>query len=179
MNLYESINKNLLMDDIKQDLNIEPGSEEEENLNSLYDRKIKFFICPECGEHIKSILDFEKTRFNDLICPKCHSVIPREEIKIVYDESQEIQESPSDGVIRRGYIDPTKKDITTITLFRDGDKYGVGTDVCTIHYHDPSDKKDFIGDDIKYFDKEKEATDYYEKELDRKQKFYLLSQYKG
>ena len=93
--------------------------------------------------------------------------------------NKNLKESPSDGIIRRGYVDPAKKDITNLSLFKDGNKYGVGINVCEISYHDAEDNKSFTGDNIKYFDNEKEATDYYEKELDRKQKFYLLSQYKG
>ena len=61
--------------DIKRDANIEPGSDEEFMLDSLYDKVIGGYVCTECGKTIKNITDFNKKSFKDFgveyYCPYC------------------------------------------------------------------------------------------------------------
>ena len=62
-------------EDAARDLGIEPGSDEEDMLNSLYDRKIKNYICSYCRKSIKNINDFDKKFYKDYgteyVCPYC------------------------------------------------------------------------------------------------------------
>lgn len=62
-------------EDVKRDLAIEPGSDEEAVLDSLYDRKIKNYICSYCRKSIKNINDFDKKFYKgygtEYVCPYC------------------------------------------------------------------------------------------------------------
>lgn len=68
----ENINES---EDVKRDLAIEPGSDEEMELDSLYDRKIKNYICSYCHKSIKNINDFDKKFYKgygtEYVCPYC------------------------------------------------------------------------------------------------------------
>lgn len=68
----ENINES---EDVKRDLAIEPGSDEEATLDSLYDRKIKNYICSYCRKSIKNINDFDKKFYKgygtEYVCPYC------------------------------------------------------------------------------------------------------------
>lgn len=71
--LLESLKDNLI-DDAAKDIGIEPGSAEEDTLNSLYDREIKGYKCSSCGAIIDLITDFNKKAYLDGIeyyCPEC------------------------------------------------------------------------------------------------------------
>ena len=78
------------VDAAKRDLGIESGSDEEDTLNSLFDRKIKSYTCPECGGQIESINDFGRTKYDGVVrCPKCRATIMRDDLKVNYlDESK-------------------------------------------------------------------------------------------
>lgn len=51
------------------------NAEEEEELNSLYDREIKGYICPNCGKKIPNILDWNRVFYKgwgtEYYCPYC------------------------------------------------------------------------------------------------------------
>jgi predicted RNA-binding Zn-ribbon protein involved in translation (DUF1610 family) len=73
--------------DVKRDLAIEPGSDEESTLDSLYDHLIKFYVCPKCGERINSITDFRKKSFKgfgvEYYCPECGEDFTSDDLKFI------------------------------------------------------------------------------------------------
>lgn len=85
----EDINES---EDVKRDLAIEPGSDEEATLDSLYDRKIKNYICSYCHKSIKNINDFDKKFYKDYgteyTCPYCGEPYSFEDLKNIakYEE---------------------------------------------------------------------------------------------
>ena len=88
----ENINES---EDVKRDLAIEPGSDEETALDSLYDRKIKNYICSYCRKSIKNINDFDKKFYKDYgteyVCPYCGEPYSFKDLKNIarYEEVQD------------------------------------------------------------------------------------------
>ena len=82
-------------EDVKRDLAIEPGSDEEATLDSLYDRKIKNYICSYCHKSIKNINDFDKKFYKDYgteyVCPYCGEPYSFKDLKNIarYKEVQD------------------------------------------------------------------------------------------
>ena len=110
-NIQEAI-KDPIVDDIKADANIETGSHEEDTLNSLYDRTIKYYICPECGETINNITDWVRRRGGDSViycCPKCGAGFePRELDQMMVFEGDNLDTTyvSDDMKIRSNYKEP-------------------------------------------------------------------------
>lgn len=88
----KSINES---EDVKRDLAIEPGSDEETTLDSLYDRKIKNYICSYCRKSIKNINDFDKKFYKgygtEYVCPYCGEPYSFKDLKNIarYEEVQD------------------------------------------------------------------------------------------
>ena len=88
----ENINES---EDVKRDLAIEPGSDEEMELDSLYDRKIKNYICSYCHKSIKNINDFDKKFYKgygtEYVCPYCGEPYSFKDLKNIarYEEVQD------------------------------------------------------------------------------------------
>lgn len=82
-------------EDVKRDLAIEPGSDEETTLDSLYDRKIKNYICSYCRKSIKNINDFDKKFYKgygtEYVCPYCGEPYSFKDLKNIarYEEVQD------------------------------------------------------------------------------------------
>lgn len=93
----EKINESLkdtLVYDVAKDLAVEPGSDEEDALNNVYDRVIKGYKCRDCGNIINQITDFDKKAYHDRVeyyCPKCGEPYEPNDLQDIeiLDESEE------------------------------------------------------------------------------------------
>lgn len=80
------------------------NAEEEEELNSLYDREIESYTCKNCGKKIPNILDWDKKHYKEYgteyYCPYCGEPYTYEEVEsmAVFKEATDTEE-PKEGFI--------------------------------------------------------------------------------